>query len=186
MPALDQVLVWDSATRVWLTTHHHPLADLLMVGLSVIGRGGAVWIAIGLVLVALDRRRLRGVAAAIGALVLALVMVDLVIKPLVGRARPFETAAVTRVIDRRPLTASFPSGHAATAVAGAMTLSRLWPAGRPVLWALAMLIALSRIYVGVHYPLDVIGGAALGAACAWTLLRTAGAADAAHDVPRAT
>ena len=83
---------------------------------------------------------------------------------------------VPRVIDRRPLTASFPSGHAATAVAGAIMLSRIWPAGRFVLGALAMLIALSRIYVGVHYPLDIVAGAGLGAACAWAVRRTAGPA----------
>jgi undecaprenyl-diphosphatase len=77
----------------------------------------------------------------------------------------------TRVIDRRPLTYSFPSGHAASSVAGAVTLSQLWPAGRVVLWSLATLVALSRIYVSVHYPLDVLGGALLGLACAWVAHR---------------
>lgn len=70
------------------------------------------------------------------------------------------------MIDRRPVTYSFPSGHAASAVAGAITLSWVWPHGRLVLWPLATLVALSRIYVGVHYPLDVLGGV-LGVACAW-------------------
>jgi undecaprenyl-diphosphatase len=77
----------------------------------------------------------------------------------------------TRVIDRRPLTFSFPSGHAASAVAAAVTLARLWPNGRLVLWLLAVLVAVSRIYVGVHYPLDVLGGAVLGLACAWVAHR---------------
>ena len=172
---LGQIVEWDTAARVWLTTHHHPVADAVMVGLSIIGRGGAVWIVIALALVALDRRRLRAAAVVLAAVALALVLTDLVVKPLVGRARPFESAVATRVIDRRPLTYSFPSGHAASAVAGAVTLSRIWPTARLALWALATLVALSRIYVGVHYPLDVIGGAVLGMACAWV----------AHRIPMA-
>jgi len=169
--ALRHLVEADAAARVWLTTHHHPLADALMVGLSVIGRAGAIWIAITLALVALDRSRIRGATEVLVALALAFATTDLVIKPLVARARPFDAAVATRVIDRRPLTYSFPSGHAASSVAGAVTLARLWPGGRLVLWLLAVLVALSRIYVGVHYPMDVLGGAALGLVCAWVAHR---------------
>jgi undecaprenyl-diphosphatase len=165
--ALRHVIEWDTAARVWLTTFHHPIADALMVGLSIIGRGSAVWFAITLALVLTDRSRLRAGGVVIAAVLLALSMTDLVIKPLVARARPFETAVATRVIDRRPLTYSFPSGHAAGSFAAAMTITRLWPAGRVAIWVLAILVSLSRIYVGVHYPLDVIGGAILGLASAW-------------------
>ena len=156
---------------MWLTTHHHPIVDAVMVTLSVIGRGGAIWIAITIVLVVLDRSRRRPAAGVLVALALALAMTDLVIKPMVARARPFDASVATRVIDRRPLTYSFPSGHVASSVAAAITLSRLWPAGRLVLWSLATLVAVSRIYVGVHYPLDVLGGAMLGFACAWLVHR---------------
>ena len=173
--ALRQLVEWDDVARVWLTTHHHPIADAMMEGLSIIGRGGAIWIAITLALVILDRRRVHAAGVVLVALALAFVMTDLVIKPVVARARPFEKSVATRVIDRRPLTYSFPSGHAASAVAGAFTLSRLWPNGRLVLWSLATLVALSRIYVGVHYPLDVLGGAVLGLACAWVAHRVAAA-----------
>ena len=71
------------------------------------------------------------------------------------------------MIDRRPLSYSFPSGHAASSFAAAPTISRLWPGGRAVVWVLAILVSVSRIYVGVHYPLDVIGGAILGIVSAW-------------------
>jgi undecaprenyl-diphosphatase len=165
--ALRQLIEWDTAARVWMTTHHHPVADTVMVGLSIIGRGGAVWFAILLALVLMDRSRLRAAGVVVAALALAFAMTDLAIKPIVARARPFEAAVATRVIDRRPLTYSFPSGHAASSFAAAVTLSRLWPAGGGALWVLAILVSLSRIYVGVHYPLDVIGGAILGIASAW-------------------
>jgi undecaprenyl-diphosphatase len=81
--------------------------------------------------------------------------------------RPFEAAVAVRVIDRRPLTYSFPSGHAAGSFAAAATLAHVWAPGRAVFWGLAALIAFSRIYAGVHYPLDVLGGALLGLASAW-------------------
>ena len=168
---LRHLVEWDTAARVWLTTHHHPIADAPLVALSIIGRGGAIWIAITLALVIVDRRRLRAAGVVAVALTLAFVMTDLVIKPVVARARPFEATVATRVFDRRPLTYSFPSGHAARAIAGAVTVSQLWPAGRVVLWSLATLVAVSRIYVGVHYPLDVLGGALLGLACAWVACR---------------
>jgi undecaprenyl-diphosphatase len=164
---LDALLVWDSVARTWIVAHHHPVIDVLMVGLSIMGRAGTVWLAITLVLIILDRRHLRAVGRVVVALLLAYAVTDGLIKPLVARTRPFESPTATRVIDRRPATYSFPSGHAAASVAAALTLTRMWPRGGPVLWLLALLVSFSRIYVGVHYPLDVIGGALVGLACAW-------------------
>ena len=64
---------------------------------------------------------------------------------------------------------SLPSGHAATAFAGAVALSYLWRRAAPLFFLLAAAIAYSRVYVGVHYPGDVLLGAAIGAAvgAAW-------------------
>ncbi len=64
---------------------------------------------------------------------------------------------------------SFPSGHAATSFACAALLAWLTPLPKVALFGLAALIAFSRVYVGVHYPLDVLGGAALGLAIATAL-----------------
>jgi len=93
-----------------------------------------------------------------------------VMKPLVDRHRPCASIPAIAVIDARPDDASFPSGHAGNAFAGATVLSRAMPALQPVWWTLAVLIAFSRIYVGVHYPADVIAGALAGAASAIVVL----------------
>ena len=101
MKILRQLVEWDTTAREWLTTHHHAVADAVMIGLSVLGRGGAIWIAITLALVILDRRRMRAAAVALVALTLAFALTDLVVKPVVARTRPFERSVATRVIDRR-------------------------------------------------------------------------------------
>jgi undecaprenyl-diphosphatase len=68
-----------------------------------------------------------------------------------------------------PHSHSFPSGHTATAVAGAIVLSYFVPQAAPLFALLAALIAYSRLYVGVHYPLDVLAGAAIGLGVATAL-----------------
>lgn len=77
-----------------------------------------------------------------------------------------------------PGDGSFPSGHAATAFAAAGVVAIRYPALRIPLLVLAAVIALSRVYLGVHYPIDVVAGAALGLVIAWAtvaLARRAGA-----------
>jgi undecaprenyl-diphosphatase len=84
------------------------------------------------------------------------------IKLAVDRPRPHFEPLV-----RLPTDPSFPSGHAATSFAGATMLALLVPRLAPGFYVLAVAIAFSRVYVGVHYPLDVLAGAALGAAIGW-------------------
>jgi undecaprenyl-diphosphatase len=101
----------------------------------------------------------------------AVLLADLeatLVKRLVPRHRPFE-----HQIGPSERTHSFPSGHAATAFAGATVLAVLAPRLRVPLYVLACLIAFSRLYNGVHYPTDVLAGAVLGTATALLLLRAA-------------
>lgn len=137
-----------------------------MLLLSFVGRRGGIWIVLGVLLALRRRSAAQGVWQMVLAIGLATLITDTVIKPAVGRLRPFEADPAIRVIDTRPETRSFPSGHSATAFAGAYALARVWPEARVGLWALAVLIGFSRIYVGAHYPLDVLGGALLGVLCA--------------------
>jgi undecaprenyl-diphosphatase len=91
------------------------------------------------------------------------------IKEAIGRARPFLVHPEPAPLLVNVIGDSFPSGHAATSFAGATVLARYLPGRWPVLFLLATAIAFSRVYVGVHYPSDVLGGAVLGVLVATAL-----------------
>ncbi len=159
---LSAVLSADAALRAWLTTVHTPWLDALMWQASMAGQAGFIWV----VIAGIAAWRRPALAPQLWQLVLAIVLcngfVDHVVKPAIARARPFNAMDAVRVVGYRPVTYSFPSGHAASACAGAFVVTLMLPRARYSLWCLAGLIACSRVYIGVHYPLDVVGGALVG------------------------
>ena len=159
---LEHVAQFDRWLRFWVVTHRILWLTPLMRGLSVVGRGGIVWLASGIALTLARRVRVRGLLQLALAILFASLVNNRLLKPIVGRERPFVSTPQIEVIGSRPNDASFPSGHSANAFAGAYVLSRLTPAAQGAWWAMAALIAYSRVYLGVHYPLDVAGGAVVG------------------------
>ena len=167
MPALLEAIGrLDVAVFQWLRVNDHPLLDMLLAGVSDIARGGAVWIGLAFLVALLSPARWSGVVQLLLALAISVVVTDHVAKPYFDRQRPFEHDTATRVYGYRPTTRSLPSGHAANAVIGAYALARIMPEARICFWLLAALICLSRVYLGVHYPADVIVGCVMGWAIA--------------------
>jgi undecaprenyl-diphosphatase len=156
----------DSSIAIWVATHRvHALNDVF-VGLGTVEKLGLVWI---LAAIAIGLARRCGVAGTavlavtVGLATLAADSVAFAVKDATHRARPFEAHPQIK-----PLyvvhSSSFPAGHAATAFAGAVVLAFVVPRATAVLLVVAALIGFSRVYVGVHYPTDVLAGAAVGAA----------------------
>jgi undecaprenyl-diphosphatase len=127
-----------------------------------------LWIALGVVAALVLRR--PSVAFAVPAVVVLADLAAAGLKLATDRRRPEETLHGIDVLVTTPSTASFPSGHAATSFAAAVVLAVALPALAPAFFVLAALVSFSRLYVGVHFPLDVLAGAALGAGLATALL----------------
>ena len=139
--------------------------DTIFVALTHIGSFGIVWFALA-VIAALVLRRPVVFPLVVTAYFAAAAVTD-VLKAIVDRRRPVDHPLVPHLT-----SPSFPSGHAATSFACAATLAAFVPrSGQIVLYVLAAGVAYSRVYVGVHYPLDVLAGAVLGIGVATALRR---------------
>ena len=145
------------------------MLDDVFVALSRIGVQGAIFFIIAAIAALYWRRPAIFLYVLLGSLVADLLSYAL--RYAIGRERPPLRFPDPVPLVRLPGTPSFPSGHAAAAFACATLLAWLTPLPKVPLFVLAALIAFSRVYVGVHYPLDAIGGAVLGVATATALRR---------------
>ena len=132
-----------------------------------LGDSGFIWILIGVLLLIFKRTRKAG-AAVLLALIFGAVITNVILKNVIARIRPYEVIEGLHLLIERQHDFSFPSGHACAAFSGAMALYRTIPR-RYGICALvfAGLIALSRLYVGVHYPTDVMAGVLIGIFSGW-------------------
>ena len=142
---------------------HTRLLDRFMTRLSWVMTGGNGWLLFLLLATLVDRQRgWKATRAVVPALWLATATVEHPIKKWFRRRRPFISLIEAIIVGRKPGSYSFPSGHSAAAFAGALLLAREYPASARGFFGLASLVAFSRIYLGVHYPGDVLSGSLVG------------------------
>lgn len=157
-----------------------------MISATALGTFGFLWFAVAIVAACFPGKRAAAWRLAL-TVAFAYLVVDFLIKPLVDRPRPFDVLpAVQQLMIQRPLSASFPSGHAAWGMAGAVAGTRIW---RPLgwfLWPFGVLVAVSRVYLAVHWPSDIAVGAMVGLACAWFVLGGAPVKLRPSETPRYT
>ncbi|HEU4450048.1 MAG TPA: phosphatase PAP2 family protein [Gaiellaceae bacterium] len=156
----------DRDLFLWIVGHRWEPLDWLFLALSVAGHAGILWIALAPVLARRARRPWLRTTVVTAATVWTADLVAVGLKGVADRDRPYRLLEEAEPLLRWDVSTSLPSGHAATSAAGAVILAYLlgrwaWP-----LAALAAAVCYSRVYIGVHYPGDVLAGAAVGAAVA--------------------
>jgi undecaprenyl-diphosphatase len=160
---LQRIAAFDARVdRAFDRVRGNPTSDRLFYLASELGDFSLVWLIIGATRGLRSERDWHAAVRVGGGLAIESVLVNGLIKSLFRRARPpWDTERLIRL--RRPRTSSFPSGHATSAFSAAGLLSEedvLWP----LYYAIAIVVASSRIYVKVHHASDVVVGAAIGIA----------------------
>ena len=152
---------WELDLLHWFQSIHNDVLDWLVPKITSLGNAGWFWIVVTLLLLILPYNRKIGVHAAIS-LILTVIVCNVILKPWVMRCRPCWLEPEVQMLVKIPHDFSFPSGHsnASFAVATAIFI-RDKKLGIPAL-LLAAAIAISRLYVFVHWPTDVLVGSLIG------------------------
>ena len=159
---------FEGQALIWIQENLRGFMDAPVRFITMLGDHGYFWIAFTILLLFFKKTRKAALASALS-MIFTLLVVNIALKPMVARIRPYEVIEGLTYIVARESEFSFPSGHSANSLACAWVLFRMLPKkiGVPAL-VLGLLIALSRLYLFVHYPTDVLAGflLALGIAVA--------------------
>lgn len=170
MGFFETITSFDSAVLVWLqTVMQSAFCDNVMAFFSILGEKGIFWLSIGCVMLFFKKTRATG-AMLIAAVAFGFLIGEVCLKNIICRPRPFEVNPNIRLNISPPSGYSCPSGHSCSSFAAAVVLTaKNKKLGIPAL-LIAVLIAFSRLYNGVHYPSDVLFGIMLGVASAITIM----------------
>lgn len=150
------ILLWiqENLRSEWMTPFWR--------GVTWLDNGGMIWLVISFMLLLSPKTRKIGIISMLS-LGLSGLFVNCILKYVVARPRPFTQIEGLTYLIKRPRDYSFPSGHTSSSFAVAVIFMKKMPKKYGITFmVLAVLIAFSRLYLGVHYPTDVLGGAILG------------------------
>jgi len=152
----------DTAILIWIQTFlSHPILIQLFYVITRLGDGGIVWLGFAAYFGFIKKKSKKAIMIVL-ALLVSSFFVDLVMKNIFMRPRPFESYSIFIPRMVRPSSYSFPSGHSATSFACAKMIDYLNHKLGKFAYLLAGLIALSRVILCVHYPSDILCGIVLG------------------------
>ncbi len=154
----------DLSVLRFMESIHNPITDFIFSAITFLGDEGYIWIGIGIILLFFPKHRKTGIAVLIGLIVFHIIC-NTGLKNIIARPRPY--TLVPEFLNSMPdihvpSSYSMPSGHTMSAFVCATILARNYAKMKYPLYTLAFLMGLSRIYLLVHYPTDVIVGAVLG------------------------
>lgn len=160
---INSLIILDGNLLLWIQRAliHDSLTPFFSF-VTRLGNQGAVWIAISIILLIFRKTRHVGIILSLS-LIGSLIINNLIFKNLIERTRPYDVVSGVRLLIERQTDFSFPSGHTGSSFAAAIVLLKELPKkyGIPAV-ILATFISISRIYLGVHYPSDVLFGAVSG------------------------
>lgn len=160
---LQDLMTIDQNVLIWIQdTFRNQILTPIVIFITSLGDAGSIWIMISLGLLLHKKTRSVGIMSLL-ALGLSFIINNVILKNVVARTRPYEVIEGLQSLIGVQNDYSFPSGHTGSSFASAIILYCGLPKkyGIPAV-ILAVLIGCSRLYVGVHYPTDVLGGALIG------------------------
>ncbi|MFD9320999.1 phosphatase PAP2 family protein [Streptomyces sp. NPDC060053] len=171
----DLFLALDDQVFAFAAERHWPAAEPVLPRLSRSANHGVLWFATAAALAVSGTPRARRAAVrGLTSLGLASLTINTLGKRSVRRSRPvLDAVPRARRLKRQPVTTSFPSGHSASAAAFAAGVALESPTWGAVVAPVAFSVAMSRVYTGVHFPSDVLAGAALGVGAAFAVRHAA-------------
>ncbi len=160
---MEHLLETDGSILLWIQENlRTDFMTAIMKAVTRLGDKGIFWITVAVLFLLFKSTRKTGLALSIGLVINALI-VNVWLKNMVGRIRPYEVVEGLKCLIPEPSDASFPSGHASHAfVAVAVIWIMMSEKYGIIALIISAIIAWSRLYLGVHYPSDVLAGILIG------------------------
>lgn len=164
---MDFLIQIDKQIFFLINNIHNNLLDVLVFSIDWITEFGLIWIFLCLLILLFNKKgKRRKIIIILASLVISFLIVDVFLKLSIFRTRPYSVFQGVKILGKLWQDSSFPSGHVASSAAAVVAIIYIYKIKN--LWKILLfsgvilLVALSRVYSGMHYPSDVLAGAVIG------------------------